>query len=87
MAIRDSLLTSAAEPSLSEQILAELAALASWLSPKAIKGFYFFFFTPFWTYEYTQIFKNQKGLLQKVLNIKCLLFSSIFSTHFTYILC
>ena len=47
MTIRDSLLTSAAEPGPSEQILAESAALASWLSPKAIVGFKFFFFPHF----------------------------------------
>ena len=57
MAIRDSLLTSAAEPGPSEQILAESAALASWLSPKAIVGFNFFSFPIF---EYVSRPKYQK---------------------------
>ena len=56
MAIRDSLLTSAAKPGPSEQILAESAALASWLSPKAIVGFKFFF--P--NFEYVSRTKYQK---------------------------
>ena len=51
MAIRDSLLTSAAKPGPSEQILAELAALASWLSPKIQFRSNFLFFHHFWMYE------------------------------------
>ena len=45
MAIRDSLLTSAAEPGPSEQILAESTALACWLSQETIVGFIHFLFT------------------------------------------
>ena len=70
MAFGDSQLASAAD---SAKICSDgpgLAALVSRLSLMAIVGFQFFFFPQFGTYEWTKISKNQKHLLQNVLDIK-----------------
>ena len=69
MAFGDSQLASAAD---SAKICSDgpgSAALVSRLSLMAIVGFQFFFFPQFGTYEQTKISKNQKHLLQKVLDM------------------
>ena len=65
MAFGDSQLASAADFAKICSDGPGLAALVSTLSLMAIVGFQFFFFPQFGTYE-----KNQKHLLQKVLDIK-----------------